>query len=519
MRPAAVLLPAALAVLVGLPLVLRRQVATPPRDVPRVIVVTPHNEQIRAEFARGFDAWHRRRYGQPAQVVWNTPGGTNEISRMLVSSWEAALRAGRPPGGDSDLLFGGGSYEFDRLREPVKVTVTVDGAPQVREATVLEPIPFDQAWLDEVYGANDVGGRPLYDPGRMWFGAALSGFGIVWNQRILDRLGVAAPSTWADLADPALAGWVAMVNPAQSSSIATAIEAILQREGWLGGWRILRRCGANARSFSAASSRVPIEVSQGEAAAGICIDFFGRFQAQAMTVADRAAGDTGVPRLGYVDPRRRTVIDADPVAMLRNAPNPETARRFVEFVLSDEGQLLWQLPVGAPGGPSEFELRRMPIRRDVIRSRMGDFVDRVDPFEIAQRPENPPPSARDFVAPTFVSMVMDNHELLAAAWARIRMHPAYPAGRAVVTAADVTDPQLKRWLEAFDALPRIPGPEGRMLDLADPAQLREISAGWIKGGWKDAGVWPAGEKGSEQLRLLLRRFFEERYRSILEGAA
>ena len=38
---------------------------------PRLIVVTPHNEQIRSEFLRGFQDWHLKQYGSPATVVWN----------------------------------------------------------------------------------------------------------------------------------------------------------------------------------------------------------------------------------------------------------------------------------------------------------------------------------------------------------------------------------------------------------------------------------------------------------------
>jgi ABC-type glycerol-3-phosphate transport system substrate-binding protein len=50
--------------------------------------------------------------------------------------------------------------------------------------------------------------------------------------------------------------------------------------------------------------------------------------------------------------------------MLRGAPHPETARAFIEFVLSPEGQNLWNFKVGAPGGPEKFALRRLPVRKD-----------------------------------------------------------------------------------------------------------------------------------------------------------
>lgn len=507
-----------LAVLIGVPLLVRPTSATVDPRARRVIIVTPHNEQIRSEFGRAFARWHEQHHGEPATVIWNTPGGTSEISRLLRSSWEASLHAGREPGGDADLLFGGGSFEFERLSKPI-VVMTPSGE---RSASVLEPSGFDEAWIRERLGENDIGGRKLYDEQGRWIGAALSGFGIVWNNDALERLGRAAPTTWSDLADPAFAGWISMVNPAQSSSIATAIEAILEREGWVEGWRILRRATANARSYSASSTRVPIDVSQGDAAAGICIDFYGRAQAQSLVEADRAhLGSSTTPRVGYVDPVGRTVIDSDPIAVLRNPVDREMARRFIDFVLSDEGQALWQFKVGSPGGPDRFELRRMPIRRSFIDANLERFVDRVDPFAIAQKPSHPNSDARLFVTPLFAGMSMDVHDRLTAAWQRIVSHPAYPRGAGIVTAEMVSDPQLRRWLERFDALPTVPGPDGALHDLADPAQLRAVAEGWIgRGGklpaWADAGLWPPELRGGEALRRRLRDFFEAQYRAILE---
>ena len=177
------------------------------------------------------------------------------------------------------------------------------------------------------------------------------------------------PRRWEDLADARLAGAVTLVNPAQSGSVTTALEAILQRLGWEKGWRIIRRMSANARSVASSAPKVPLDVSAGDSAAGPCIDFYGRYQAQA--IAD--AGDPG--RIGYIDPKGETVIDPDPIALLANAPNRDTAIAFIEFVLSDEGQALWQFPAeerpeGALG-PREFELRRMPVRRDFIARERG----------------------------------------------------------------------------------------------------------------------------------------------------
>jgi hypothetical protein len=281
-------------------------------------------------------------------------------------------------------------------------------------------VPFDDAWLREVYGDNDIGGRTLYDPGRAWFGCALSAFGIVYNAEGLRRLGLAAPRDWSALADPRLRGEVALANPAQSGSIASGMETILQREGWQLGWAILRRAAANARSVSASATRAPIDVAQGQAVEALCIDFYGRFQQQSVT-------DGGSPgRVGYVDPVGKTAVDPDPVAMLRGAPHAETARRFIEFALSVEGQRLWQYRPGTEGGPRWTGLRRLPARRSLYATEMSHFTDKVDPWLLATAIANPNPDFRAFVAPLFVAMAIDNRSLLREAWACIAAHPEYP---------------------------------------------------------------------------------------------
>ena len=498
-------LAAVLAVLVTVPVVARREAAVPPPGAAMVIIVTPHNEQIRQEFGEAFSRWHAERFGEPATVVWSTPGGTSEIRKMLEASTVAALRNGSPVGGSADLLFGGGTYEYDQLRKPV----TVEVAGERRAATVLEPVAFEPEWLRAVYGDNDIAGRPLHDPEGYWFGAALSAFGIVYNAERLDRLGVAAPRGWASLADPRLRGEVALVNPAQSGSVATAMETILLREGWERGWAILRRAAANARSVSASATRAPIEVAQGEAAEALCIDFYGRFQQQVVS-------DGGSPgRVGYMDPVGMTAVDPDPIAMLRGAPHPQTARRFMEFALSRPGQLLWQLPPGSPDGPREHGLRRLPASRAVHASDGARFVDRVDPWKLATSIADPDPNVRSFVAPLFVAMAIDCRDLSRRAWAAIAAHPDYPRDGSVLLAADAADPRLRAMLERFDAIPPIPGPGGEEVSLESRDGRARVRNGWLRGQWSKEALWPSMDSPADAMRRLLAAGIERNMRAVL----
>jgi ABC-type Fe3+ transport system substrate-binding protein len=500
--------PMILVVLAALPVLLARGGDGGAAADRRAIIYTPHNEQIRSEFGRGFAVWHQRTFGEPAQVIWNTPGGTSEIRRILEANAEAALREGRSIGGNADLVFGGGSYEYGQLKREI----AVDEGPTKRVGRILEKASFDPTWLADTYGLNVIGDNTLYDPDGYWFGVALSGFGIVYNRDELLRLGLAEPREWADLADARLAGAVTLVNPAQSGSVTTALEAIIQRLGWQRGWQIILRMAANSRSVASSAPKVPLDVSSGDSAAGPCIDFYGRYQAQAIS-------DAGDPdRLGYIDPKGQTVIDPDPIALLANAPNRETAERFIRFALSDEGQALWQFRAKerAVGelGPVEFELRRMPVRRSFIATHRSEFIDDIDPFTLASAVENPDKNARNFIAPLFSAMCADRRDELVAAWRAIRTHPSYPVDRALVTADDVTDPQLKSMLLEFDAMPIIEGPQGSTHDIASREGRAAVKDGFLKAKWKDAALWPEGASPTDELRRRFGEFYTEQFEKI-----
>ena len=68
--------------------------------------------------------------------------------------------------------------------------------------------------------------------------------------------------------------------------------------------------------------------------------------------------------LEYITPVGGSSISGDPISVLRGAPEPELAMRFVRFVISPEGQKLWNYRPGEPGGPQKSALRRMPVLRE-----------------------------------------------------------------------------------------------------------------------------------------------------------
>ncbi|HBS27901.1 MAG TPA: hypothetical protein DEB06_00270, partial [Phycisphaerales bacterium] len=110
-----------MALLIGLPFAARpaREGSAP--GARRLVIITPHNEQIRFEFGRAFSEWHAEQFGEPVFVDWRAPGGTSEIRRILEAQYTDAVRRGRltpegtlAPGAEPmpyDLFFGGGTFE------------------------------------------------------------------------------------------------------------------------------------------------------------------------------------------------------------------------------------------------------------------------------------------------------------------------------------------------------------------------------------------------------------------------
>ena len=453
------------AAVVALPFLLRpaeEASAWRPGD-PTIVIVTPHNEAVRTEFARGFSAWHHERFGKPVRIDWRAIGGTSEIMRYLVAEYTAAFRTwwkseghpwsadaaraivdrkfkpDHPPAGAGDDP--GAMAKWNRVRDAhlafretddaanftAKIDIffgggTYDHGKAFRQGLSVPPWPDDASPPDTLRTAEGAVLIPAGLSGETWrdramFGNAVSTFGIVYNFDRLHDLGIEnPPRTWRDLTSPAYIRQIGVADPTKSGSIAKAFEMIIHQQcynavrdagysdrqidawesaindarldpgvlphgvpaeyqdametGWREGLRVVQLIGANARYFTDSASKVPIDVSTGDAAAGLAIDFYGRYQAECSLSPD------GEARMTYVTPAGGSSVSADPISLLRGAENRELAVRFIEFVLSEDGQRLWTYRPGTPGGPHRFALRRLPIRRDFYPSDDATFAAR-----------------------------------------------------------------------------------------------------------------------------------------------
>ena len=489
---------------VGVPFVL--QPARPAEDrvsgSERLIIYSPHNEQIRYEFSRAFNEWRIANDKSPVRFDWRAGGGTGDLVRMVRSQLEARARAGREDEGiEADLFFGGGDFEHNRLARGI--TITRDGERLDIPATVPVDIPEDL--LNEVFPQPTLGGNRLYHPGQRWVGVVVSSFGIVYNRDVLEMLDLPEPETWADMKGPEYFGRIALADPGHSGAIAATYHIIVQRHGWDEGWRLLRQIFANARYFTASSSQVPVDVSAGDAAAGMCIDFYGRYQ----------AGAVGGNRVGYVDPQHMTATTPDPIAILRGAPNQELAREFVLWLLSRQAQRIWQRSVGSPDGPERFELRRQPIRRDLYQDpeEKRYWTDpEVDPFATAQPLPEAMPDFYMMIAPVAQAIAIDIHANAAAAWRAINEIPE-------------DDPRRAEMVELFERMPpelRVNWPDEDLAaswrealeDRGHPRHEEAVEA-LSAFGERLTNDYVRNRHNLQRARLDWTRFFRENYRQVV----
>ena len=84
--------------LLAIPLALREPAIDRSSDEARpLVIVTPHNEAIRAEFTRAFRAFVQRELGRDVEIDWRTPGGMSDIPpgvrQSMATSWPRSRRA------------------------------------------------------------------------------------------------------------------------------------------------------------------------------------------------------------------------------------------------------------------------------------------------------------------------------------------------------------------------------------------------------------------------------------------
>ena len=384
----------------------------------RLTILSPHRKSIQREFVPAFKTFYKKKYGVEVEVDWLDQGGTSDDIRFLKAKYGK-----NPKTSGVDIFWGGGSATFAELQR--------DGFLQkhVLSEELKKQVP------------SNIAGIPIYDESQEWYGTALSSFGIFFNKRILKFDGLKEPKLWDDLAKPEYLDNISVTDPRRSGSANTMNAIILQSKGWKAGWELLTSIAGNTRSFTHSSSDPIKAVVSGDVALSMAIDFY----------AQAKINKLGVENLGFVLPEGQTVLDPDPIAVLKGAPNDKEARRFLEFVISADAQKLLILPKGAEGGPTFAALGRMSVNKLAYESTEGKRSGNINPFAqkaFLQLDMKQATKMQRVFNDLIGAVLVDTHHDLKKAWKKTLKKT--PKDREALTAPFITQEEFLQLSEKWD---------------------------------------------------------------------
>jgi phosphoglycerate transport regulatory protein PgtC len=280
----------------------------------KLVVVTSYPKDLTGPFKKAFEAKY--------------PDAMVEILQKKTSAGVKYIQE-TAQGNTSDIMCASAPYAFEVLKADgllAKYSPKASGIPE------------------------KIGSYPINDPDGYYIGFAGSGYGIMWNTRYLKAKKIPVPKEWADLKMPVYHNHVGMSAPSRSGTTHLTVETVLQGEGWEKGWATWKEVAGNFKMVTERSFGVPEGVNSGDFGIGIVIDFFG-FSSKA----------TGFP-VDFVYPTVTTLVPAN-IAIVKDAPHPELAAAFIEYLLSVEGQKLLLDPA----------IRRLPVNPDTYADAPADF--------------------------------------------------------------------------------------------------------------------------------------------------
>ncbi|MFI3201818.1 MAG: extracellular solute-binding protein [Eubacteriales bacterium] len=250
-----------------------------------VVVYSPHDADPLNDGANMFMEAY------PGIQVEVVAAGTGELLNRV------AAEAARPI---ADVLWGGGADSLASFKD------------------YFEPY---------VCANDDVIAADHKDADGYWIGESPLPMVIVYNKELLVEDGIEIPTSWEDLLDPALKGKIAYCAPSLSGSAYTQlVTMILGKDSVEEGWAFIEQLYINLDGkILDSSSKCHKMVADGEYHVGL-------------TLEKSAVLYEEYENMGFIYPADGTSAVPDGIALIKDAPNPDNAKLFIDFVTSYEVQ-------------------------------------------------------------------------------------------------------------------------------------------------------------------------------------
>jgi ABC-type Fe3+ transport system substrate-binding protein len=259
--------------------------------------VGPVYKELSDSLTKGFTAYYKKTYNKDVEITFVRPGGW-PVCLDKVRSW------GDKP--DADIFLGAGAPAHELLKQ---------------EGRVVPYQPKDSNLVPQ-----DWHGMKVKDKEGYWACFAPWIITNLYNQKVLKALKLPEPKTWKDLLNPVYRGNIVTTLPYASGTMHEAVEIILQTMGEKEGWAYLRLLAAQFDRFTTGSTDTTQVVNRGEVPIGL---------AQPQMNAMVARRD-GYPVSDLLPDK--TILVPEAVALLKNAPNSEVGKIFLDWLFSMDGQ-------------------------------------------------------------------------------------------------------------------------------------------------------------------------------------
>lgn len=222
------------------------------------------------------------------KVNWIRDGTTKLIARLQA---EMAAGASMP-----DVLLIADSVTMEALKEQNLLE-----AYQSKEA-----VPYDKA---------------LYDQDGYYYGTKLITTGIAYHQQAPMK-----PTSWKDLAKSEVKNMVTMPSPLYSGAALIHLAALTDDPTL--GWDYYKQLKANGTMPQGGNGAVVSALASGSKGYGVLVDY--------LAIREKAKGAP----IEFVFPEEGVSMVTEPVAMMKGSKNTEAAQKFIDFVISKDGQEL-----------------------------------------------------------------------------------------------------------------------------------------------------------------------------------
>lgn len=169
------------------------------------------------------------------------------------------------------------------------------------------------------------------DPDGVWTGIYIGYLGFVGNKKMLAEKGMTMPQSWADLLKPEYKQELVVAHPGSSGTAYTMLATVVQMMGEEAAMDYFVKFNQQVRQYTKSGTAPGRMAGLGETTVGIT------FLHDAIKYYKEGYEDIVISA-----PQEGTGYEIGGVALLKNAPDMDSAKAFIDWVLTKEVQEMGQ---------------------------------------------------------------------------------------------------------------------------------------------------------------------------------